>query len=42
MKAFIKKPMAVNATGLLRTFFFSLLFIAFVAVTIYILINSPA
>ncbi len=42
MKASIKKTMTQNASVLVRTLFLSLLFIAFVALTIYILINSPA
>ena len=41
MKASLKKPALLNAP-LLRTFFYSVLFMAFVAAMLYILINSPA
>jgi hypothetical protein len=42
MKAPLKKLLALNKTSIFRTFFVSLIFIAFFAFTLYILINSPA
>ncbi len=41
MKASLRK-LTVYKTALFRTFFLSLLFMAFVAAMLYVLINSPA
>jgi hypothetical protein len=42
MKATFRKLATINASALVRTFIYSILFISLIAATLYFLINSPA
>ncbi len=42
MKTNLKRLSSLSSATIVRTFFLSLLFLSFVLVTLYILINSPA